>query len=311
MVTEIEPTRIAELDRDQVADFIWNSPDVNRRLAASHAVGNFVLLGESDSWNGYHPGQNPLQVRVEGTQMPIEATDFTANLVNERYTETRDELLSDPDVVRKVVELDDHLQAGGNAIVTTPHVKNLVDIAFAEKVVSDIAEIVTGHKTDRGIMIAKSISELGYKLEMGTVSAVNVLRTLCRSTLFSYTRTDSTRDIVADLPKSVVDFMNAQNYRYATRRLDKGGWMQAMVPYATTQEQRDDHGDLILGTISPGTKQMMKRDDVKIFPVYANFKPKSPIVAFPSGLITIRNETDIDSLTRLLADTYETYTPHH
>lgn len=321
---ENAPRTIAELDSNQVEAFIADSPDVNRRLASAHAVGNFVLLGESDSWNGYHPGQNPLQVRVQGKQLPIETTDYIANLVNPRYTETRDAQLEDEEVVEKVHEIADHLQSGGNLMIITPHVKNLIDVAFAEKYVADLLEIIAKQKTDRAIMVAKPISFLGYELDGATVPALNVLQALCNSILLGITRTESSRDIVSELPKPVVDFMNGQNYRYSERRLDKsrpdkrqsdksrpdkGGWVVGMVPYATTQEKRDEQGNLILGTISPGTKKLMQRPDVKVLPVFANFLVKTPVVALPLGLLEIRDEDDINSLTKLLAETHQKYTP--
>lgn len=220
-------------------------------------------------------GQDPWDYVAEAQTEPvsIEDADVAAEIVRPKYAIVRDAIHNDKDSVKIINEVDEYLGQGGNVFVPAAH-KDIVDVAFAVKIVSDMVTRSRKDQTppDSTIIVSKGVTEIGWNLNGHVLPTMSALHMLFKNALLSWPRTDTAKDTIEKyLPSNVVTNQNSLVKAKLDSMLKIGGLLVAVAPSGTTKHETGESDELKLAPASKGSLGLMIGNNSKILAAECDF----------------------------------------
>ncbi len=250
----------------------------NARTAARELMSSWVEKTEEMQLlpiDAVGVGQDPWEYAVDSQAEPahIDDTDAAAAIVRPNFAVVKDAIHNDKDATKIIDEVEECLSVGGNVFVPAAH-KDIVDVAFAVKIVSDM---VTRSREDQTppastIIVSKGVTEVGWNLNGHVLPTMSALHMLFKTALLSWPRTDAARDTIEKhLPSNVVANQNALVKSKLDSMLKIGGLLVAVAPSGTTKHQTSASDQLKLSPASKGSLGLMIGNNSKILAAETDF----------------------------------------
>ncbi|MGH7192092.1 MAG: hypothetical protein ACREJM_01000 [Candidatus Saccharimonadales bacterium] len=221
---------------------------VSRELLASHVARDermrYLPFNEAHPESFDFPFQDPEAFVVPSPRMPVEEGNKWANMADRRFDDMIAMAGEGQEAQEIIHEAGEIVANGGFIWEVTAHIEDLTDIAYA-------GHIVTNHLASLGrpecapeetmLMLSMALSEGAYTMELEDfdepvdVPMVGVTQTGFTKVVRTWPRTGTAKDIVAKLPVSVVEWINANAVGVAKDTVAEGHATGAMGPTGSTK----------------------------------------------------------------------------
>lgn len=306
-----------QLTAEQQAErvlYIERAPAVGIELVRPHveAPGSNLVYLPQDHRN--YPGQDPMEFRVIGTPSPKDDVTKVADQIVPGYRKMREAVSRDPQTRPIIDRSGKILDDDGDIWVITAHT-DIKDFAFAEKMVLDLLD-EQGYAPRKVIaIVGKALAEAGVELtlegldEPAIVPVIGTVGILCHTVYTPWQKTDTTRDVLKNLPKSEVDRNNQGVTDGVNQDLDEGGVVAGQGPTGSTTVFPDETGRRRMREINPGAADLLMHKKAHVLPVAMSLAGPEPKARLCGGPYKIENAVQLRRVMELMVAHTNELTP--
>lgn len=218
-----------------------------------------------------YPAQKITTQSLNGQPVDTKTLTELGRAINLEHPDRFNTMISEFHVAEKhqqlVTTLGEDLSIGQNIIVITNHsqIQDIAEVLAA----CQIAIKTTGIQNQReynfstNIMLSKMVAHLGF---YGT-PATELLQNLCDKQYLSFPKTESIRS--SNIPEKLVEAYNWSLKQRVYRQFKRGNNLFGIAPSGTVDKTPNttNQDQLILGSVTKGTIDILTKDNTKVLPV--------------------------------------------